>query len=243
MQTRDIRPFPLVEDTGSRHEDVGDVLERFVAVHVLDLDVPFGRLFIPACFCDFVLELHVFLDPVFVGHALPVLEDFPLGSVELAPLGTGLKAELVGMCGNVACTAGISVLKPCSADVCVLFVDRQLEIRHVFGELDCSADARDAGSSVDDFQRSRFIDGALRDEWVGELAIWDFVASRPHGHKPGRRSCWTSLNESGKARDLELGEYKRYGQPAKNRSNNPGTSSSKRWRNCSRRWWPVSSKV
>lgn len=176
VQTLDIRPFPLVQDTTTRDEDITYILHNLLRINILHLHMPLAALLIPPRPQTPLPKLHIPSHPILLRNSLPIPQNFWRPDIERRPIRVRLKRQLVAMRWDVARTPRIAVLVPCSAHVGVLVVDGELEIGHVLGQVDGGTDARNAGADVYHFEGTGFVEGTLRDEGVSELAGGDFVA-------------------------------------------------------------------
>jgi hypothetical protein len=74
----------------------------------------------------------------------------------------------------------VLVLKPCATNLRVLLIYHQLDVRNMSRKLNRCTDSRDAGTNVDDFQRSWLIDGPFGDNWISILLACTSIRYRAH---------------------------------------------------------------
>lgn len=131
IDTLDIRPLPVamgdvnistgskekgkrsrggdqLQHTASVDEDVDFIFEDST-VNLLDLDLPFGLVFVPDGRLDGVLVLDVLFAVILVGHAMHVLVNLLRGGIIVRPLWVGRKAVCVVVCRDVALAPGVSL--------------------------------------------------------------------------------------------------------------------------------------
>ena len=75
LDTLDLRPLPLIENSLASNENVGAILVFHARTQVFELNIPLIRPFIPPCTDTLLLKPHVFPDIVFRSNVLPVLKD------------------------------------------------------------------------------------------------------------------------------------------------------------------------
>jgi hypothetical protein len=97
MESTNIRPFPLVQNTNASHKDISYILDDMSSLKHTTFDVPFTGVLVPTRFYTFVPETHEAPHIVLVGDFLPVVEDLRSADIELAPCHLRLVAELIGV--------------------------------------------------------------------------------------------------------------------------------------------------
>lgn len=99
VQTRNIRPFPFIQQTGTSDEYIGLVFHNngLGKVRPQQFDHPLVPRLIPCSLRAFVVESDVFPNTILVCDSFPILEDLCRARVELRPVGPRLIAQLVYM--------------------------------------------------------------------------------------------------------------------------------------------------
>jgi hypothetical protein len=168
MQTREIRPFPVVQRPLTRDEDVTRIRVDRSIVLVLDLELPLALMFVPTSLHDPLFQLDVLHATVFPHHSLPVLMDFLSAGIELRPFTVGLKCGLVGMRGNIwqygdsagnlppplrigakqptTGTSRIAILIPGTTNIGIFFVDAEIEVLDALRESNAGGNAGNPSS-------------------------------------------------------------------------------------------------
>lgn len=59
MESRDIRPLPVVQDPRSIYQDMAVILNHLAGLESTNFDSPDSLFLVPYCFADVVLQLDV----------------------------------------------------------------------------------------------------------------------------------------------------------------------------------------
>lgn len=75
MESRDIRPLPVVQDPRSVYQDMAVILNHLAGLESTDFDSPDSLCLVPYCLADVVLQLDVSIELVFACDSLKILQN------------------------------------------------------------------------------------------------------------------------------------------------------------------------
>lgn len=101
-QTLNLRPLPFVEEATGIDQEVTDI--RLLSTALLDCQIPFSTTLVPIAGQDARVKLNFVVQPPLLSRPLDVSLDLRGRSIELGPVGVGLKWERLRVSRNVAAT-------------------------------------------------------------------------------------------------------------------------------------------
>ena len=105
VQARYGRPPPIVQDSRGIDQDIAVVGDFLAALQVFDGNIVSTFLMVPAGANDLVLNLDIFVEGVFPGEVIEILENLPATGIDSGPVELRLKGPGVVVRRNIAGTA------------------------------------------------------------------------------------------------------------------------------------------
>lgn len=75
MESRNIRPFPVVQDTRSVDKNMAVILNHLAGLQNTDSDSPDSFFLVPYCLADVVLQLDVSIELILVCNSLKIIQN------------------------------------------------------------------------------------------------------------------------------------------------------------------------
>ena len=160
VQVRYGWPPPIVQNSRGIDQDIAVVGDFLAALQVFDGDIVSTLLVVPVGADDLVLDLDIFVEGVFPGEVIEVLENLPAARIDSGPVELRLKGPGVVVRRNIAGTAiprrdmffkvsvlllskmpttlpRIPILPPRPGHLWILLINRQAKIRKVSLQFIC----------------------------------------------------------------------------------------------------------
>lgn len=126
MESRDIRPLPVVQDPRSIYQDMAVILNYLAGLESTDFDSPDSLCLVPYCLADVVLQLDVSIQLILACNPLKILQNLVPWRIAklisnatrrtalwcgllMSPLRVWLPGELIVVRWNVTSAPGVSV--------------------------------------------------------------------------------------------------------------------------------------
>lgn len=126
MESRNIRPFPVVQDPRSVYEDMAVILNYLAGVYNMDSNPPDSFCLVPCCLADIVPQLDISMELILACDPLEILQDLVPGRITklinnatwrtglwcgllMGPLRVRLPGELIVVRWNVTSAPRVSV--------------------------------------------------------------------------------------------------------------------------------------
>lgn len=101
VESRELRPFPSVQNATSVDENVTRVVKRLPCRKILDLNIPLASRILPLRACNLMPGLDVLSQAVLVGEVVEIRVDLLAPGEDRRPVGLWLKGVCVEMGMNV----------------------------------------------------------------------------------------------------------------------------------------------
>ena len=105
VQVRYDWPPPIVQNSRGIDQDIAVVGDFLAALQVFDGDIVSTLLVVPVGADDLVLDLDIFVEGIFPGEVIEILENLPAASIDSGPVELRLKGPGVVVRRNIAGTA------------------------------------------------------------------------------------------------------------------------------------------